>query len=488
MIYIKVENYKYNLDIYELVRVFFPNDELVPIESIDEFKEGYLLDLNLETRDNKLYGISKLYHNDKLLSNASVDIDSININRPRDKTIKNGLKKSIYEALIKLTDKSVPWGILTGIRPTKIVHELMEKSTPKEDIFNILTKEYKVNEEKSKLIIDVSNKQEKYIYPIDKDKYSLYIGIPFCPSRCIYCSFTSYPVGKFSGIIDEYVDKLIYEIKCISNMMRNKRINTVYIGGGTPTSIPSDSLKRIIMAVNEYFGRENIKEFTVEAGRPDTIDEKTLIMLKSQKINRISINPQTMNDSTLKTIGRNHTSEDIINAYNLAKSIGIENINMDLIVGLPGEGVEEIKNTLDKIKDLNPENLTVHTLAVKRGSIYKDHMKEYNLEDQSIIQAMLNETKYFADKNDLEPYYLYRQKHIVGNFENIGYAKIGHECIYNISIMEERESIIGAGVGSTTKIYYPDENRLERIFNFKDFKEYVTRIDELVEKKQKIIS
>jgi len=266
-------------------------------------------------------------------------------------------------------------------------------------------------------------------------------------------------------------------------MMKDRKLDSVYIGGGTPTSIPIRELERIIQTVYQEFG-EHIKEFTVEAGRPDTIDKEVLQMLKDNNINRISINPQTMNDKTLKIIGRNHSSQDIIKAYNMAKDIGIPTINMDLIIGLPGEGIEEIGHTLNLLGKLDPENLTVHTLAVKRGSKYSENIDKFDRKDIDIIQNMIDETKLFAEKMHLNPYYLYRQKHMLGNFENIGYAKEGYECIYNISMMEEKETIIGAGMGSSSKIYYMRENRIGRIPNFKDLKEYINRIDELLEKKK----
>lgn len=486
MISILLNGYEFNHDIYELIRVFFPHKDFTVIESIDDYTEGYLIDFSLINIGQILYAITNLYYNQDLISKSKENISQVYINRDMDKSIRIGIKKSLYNALAVVLDNELSWGILTGIRPTKIVHELIRKNTPNNIIFDILTREYKINKEKANLLMSISSAQMKYLYPLDENKYSLYIGIPFCPSRCLYCSFPSLPIGRYSHLIEEYVEKLIYEIDSIKDIMGNKSINTVYIGGGTPTSIPINSLKRIIEAVYKNFGINNIKEFTVEAGRPDTINLDVLKMFRQQQINRISINPQTMNDKTLKLIGRNHTSNDIINAYKMAKDVGIGNINMDLIVGLPGEGVDDIKNTLNILEKLNPQNITVHTLAVKRGSNFKDHIEDFNIQNEKIVEKMLQETREFAEKMKLEPYYLYRQKHIIGNLENIGYAKSGSECIYNISIMEEKETIMGAGVGSTSKIYYPDQNRVNRIFNFKDLKEYLLRTDELIIRKRNL--
>ena len=479
MVSIAISGFDYNHDIYELLRVFFPNEEIVQLDDINSNKEDYMVELNV--RCNRC--ITNLYYNKKLLSSYEENLEKININREVDKTLRVGIKKSLYNCLERELNTHLPWGILTGIRPGKIADELFEKDTNEINIFNILTEEYKIRKDNAKLLIDISKKQKKYIYPIDNDRYSLYISIPFCPTRCIYCSFPSLPIKKFDDEIPKYINTLIYELKCISEMMKDRKLDSLYIGGGTPTSIPIRELERIIQTVYQEFG-EHIKEFTVEAGRPDTIDKEVLQMLKDNNINRISINPQTMNDKTLKTIGRNHSSQDIIKAYNMAKDIGIPTINMDLIIGLPGEGIEEIGHTLNLLGKLDPENLTVHTLAVKRGSKYSENIDKFDRKDIDIIQNMIDETKLFAEKMHLNPYYLYRQKHMLGNFENIGYAKEGYECIYNISMMEEKETIIGAGMGSSSKIYYMRENRIGRIPNFKDLKEYINRIDELLEKKK----
>lgn len=489
MIYIKMNGFKYNNEIFELIRSFFHEKEIreYSIENQEDLGENLLIDFNLIKENGKLYGKTQIYLGDKILAVASEDISKIYINREYDKTVKAGVKKSIYTALSYITSIEHPWGVLTGIRPGKIVHDLMEKDTQDDLIMDILTKEYLVRDDKAKLITQISKRQQQHIYPIVKEKYSLYVGIPFCPTRCTYCSFASFPTQRYSKYIDEYVGKLIYEIKEIKELMKDYTINTVYIGGGTPTAIPAKSLERVIAAVYDAFGYSNINEMTVEAGRPDTIDEDVLSMMSDYQVHRLSINPQTMNDKTLNLIGRNHTSEDIIRAYNLAREKGFENINMDLILGLPEETINDLETTLKKIKILEPDSITVHTLAVKRGSAFKQSVDKQAFNERDTIEAMIDKTALFAEENDLHPYYLYRQKEMLGNYENVGYAKEGKECIYNISIMEERESIVGAGVGATTKMYYPDGNRIERIFNFKDLREYLMRTEELIDRKRKLI-
>ncbi len=489
MIYIYLEGHDFKYDLFQLIKAFFPNEEIIFLENQEEYNnEEYLLKNILYERDNKTYAKTSLYLEGSFLIDKVQCIDDIDIGKDSIKqSIKIGIKKTVYESLLSISDRNMPWGVLTGIRPVKIVHDLLDRKVNEAKILNILIKEYKLAPSKAELIINISKRQRKYIYPLNKDKFSLYISIPFCPSRCVYCSFPSVPVERYKSFIQDYRYKLIWEIQKIKELMEGKSINTVYIGGGTPTAIPPKDLEKIIEGVYLNFGEENIKEFTVEAGRPDTINEEILNILNKNNIDRISINPQTMNDETLKLIGRNHNKEDIKRAYHLAKEIGFKVINMDLIVGLPSEGKDEIIKTLIEIEKLNPENLTVHTLAVKRGSKFKQTMDKYTIGNQDTIEEMIEETINFASKMNLNPYYLYRQKQMMGNFENVGYSKEGRECIYNMVIMEEKETIMAAGMGAVSKIFFPEENRIERIPNFKDMKEYLERTDELIERKEKAL-
>ena len=487
MIYIFLNGHDCKYDLFQLTKAFFPNKEIIFLESKDEYKdEGYLLESILYEEGNKTYAKATLYLDGCFYKEKTECINDIDIERNSIRqSIKIGVKKSIYNTLLSIAEKNMPWGILTGIRPVKIVHNLLDNKVTEGRILDILTKEYKLAPNKAKIIINISKKQRKYIYPLDKDRFSLYVSIPFCPTRCVYCSFPSVPVDKYSSFIEDYTETLIWEINKIKELMEGKFINTVYIGGGTPTAIPIKNLEKIIEAIYSNFGVEHIKEFTVEAGRPDTINKEVLTMLNRHDIDRISINPQTMNDETLKLIGRKHNNEDIIRAYYLAKEIGFNVVNMDLIVGLPSEGKDEIIKTLMEIEKLNPENLTVHTLAVKRGSKFKETMDRYTVGDQSTIEEMIQETVNFANKMNLKPYYLYRQKQIMGNLENVGYSKEGMECIYNMAIMEEKETIMAAGMGAVSKIFFPEGNNIKRVPNFKGMKEYLERTDELIERKKR---
>lgn len=489
MVKVSLINHEVKNELFELIRVFFPKEEIILIENDLSFTgDGLYIISALEDLNGKLYSSTKVYRNDNLISQSSEDIASIKIYRDSiEKNIRVGIKKSLYNALIKISDNDIPWGVLTGIRPVKIVHELLDKEIEDEEIIRVLTNEYRLHKSKANLILDIGKRQRYHIYPLDKRRFSLYISIPFCPTRCLYCSFPTLTLGRFSNYIEAYVSNLINEFRAIRQFTEGMKINTVYIGGGTPTAIPPKEMEKIIQEVYKSFGENNIREFTVEAGRPDTITEEYLRVLYQHNIRRISINPQTMNDNTLKLIGRQHTAEDIINCYGLAKEMGFPIINMDLIIGLPGEGLSEIQNTLEQIEKLDPENLTVHTLSIKRGSKFINSLEEYDIENQNTIEKMLNETVKYAKKAKLIPYYLYRQKLILGNFENVGYAKPNMECIYNIAIMEEKETIIGAGMGAVSKLFYPEENRIERIPNFRDIKEYIERIDEQIVNKEKSI-
>lgn len=489
MIYIHLSGHNFEYEVRELTRVFFFNEEIKFIDNIDEYKEGILINSRLNDDGKKLESVVEIYEDNQLVYFDTLDIDTIDIGRDDVyKKIKVGITANLYNGLNIISLAKAPWGILTGVRPLKIVHDLLDKNYSLHSINRILTEGYKLFPEKADLLINIAIKQRKYIYPLDKRRFSLYIAIPFCPTRCIYCSFPSCSIDRYGDMVDIYTDKLIYELNEIGKLMEDYYISTVYIGGGTPTAIPAKNLERIIKTVYNNFDKEKIQEFTVEAGRPDTINYEILEMLKDNHISRISINPQTMNDKTLKLIGRKHTSWDIVDVYRKAREVGFPVINMDLIVGLPSEGVEEIKMTLNRIEELDPENLTVHTLAVKRGSKFKDVMDQYQINDQNIINQMLKETSNFAKRMGLEPYYLYRQKLMLGNFENVGYAKKGKECLYNIKMMEEKETIIAAGMGAVSKVYYPEEDRIERVPNVKSLKEYVDRVDEMIERKRKFIS
>ena len=482
-IYVYLEGHDFKHEASSLLKALYPIDEIIFIQEKALVDNQSLLIENILLME-KLQSITIASKNGQVISKSTSDIREIDIKVNDEKRIlKLGIKKSIVDCISKTCETKLPWGVLTGIRPTKIVHELLDKSLYEEQIIDILTKEYKLDIEKAKLMLEIARKEREYIYPLDDDKYSLYISIPFCPTRCLYCSFPSNDINSSRDFVDIYTESLIFELKEMSYVMKNKILDTVYIGGGTPTAIPSSNLDRIIKSVYKHFGT-NMREFTVEAGRPDTIDLEMLTMLRVNKIKRISINPQTMNENTLKTIGRKHSVEDIINSFNMAKELGFETINMDLILGLPGEDEKDVMRTMKCIEQLNPENLTVHSMSLKRASDLKKDVEKYKRTDQSELENMLAITKRYSQNMNLKPYYMYRQQQILGNFENVGYSMIEHECIYNMLIMEEKQTIIALGAGATSKIYSSETGRVKRVANVKNLEEYINRVEEMVEKKR----
>ena len=402
------------------------------------------------------------------------------------KATKNTMKRLVYSVMSKVTGKELPWGTLTGIRPTKIPMSLMERKKPLDDeqIYRYMKENYYVSDEKIKLSREIAKKEINILKEIDyKEGYSLYIGIPFCPSTCLYCSFTSYNIDAYRNKVDGYIDALIKEIDYAANTFRDKKLNTVYFGGGTPTTLSPDQLERLIGKVKNSFDFSHVKEFTVEAGRPDSITREKLKVLKKYGVTRISINPQTMKQETLDIIGRKHTVEQVREAFVMAREEGFDNINMDFIVGLPNEGIDDVRYTMEEAVKLNPDSITVHSLAVKRAArlnMFKDEYKELSIENNQEIMKL---TADYAKKMGMEPYYLYRQKNIAGNMENVGYAREGKTGIYNILIMEEKQTIVALGAGSVTKYVYPDGEQLERVDNVKNVDQYIERIDEMIERK-----
>lgn len=404
------------------------------------------------------------------------------------KNFKRIFKRKLFLLLTKYTGKTIPWGILTGIRPTKLVNEFIDSGMCKSDVISTLKKDYFVTDNKADLLYEVAENQRDMFLNSKSNSISLYIGIPFCPTRCIYCSFSSSTIGQYKKVIDLYVDTLLKEVQHTGKLIKdnNFEIESVYIGGGTPTSLEVHQLSRLLAGIEEYLDFSNLKEYTIEAGRPDTIDTDKLKAIKNSLVTRISINPQTMNAITLEKIGRKHSPEDIEKAYYMARAMGFDNINMDLICGLPGEDITMFKNTLERIKPMKPDSLTVHTMAIKRASRLTEEKENYNLETQyKQVSEMVDVAREYAKDMGLVPYYLYRQKNILGNQENVGYSVKNKECLYNIQIMEERQSIFACGAGAATKLVFPN-NRIERAFNVKTVEEYLRRVDEMIERKVKL--
>ena len=408
--------------------------------------------------------------------------------RPEDiKALKNAVKRGIFDAFSGLTGKSLPWGILTGVKPVKIVRELYQKGRSLEEIFDYMKEYYLLNDDKAGLLIETLKNQYEQSSEKSSDNVGIYLGIPFCPTRCVYCSFTANVAKK--GEIERYLEALYKEIEYVSSKMKEKGIMTesFYIGGGTPTTLSAEQLDDLLNRIFSSFDMSRCMEFTVEAGRPDTITREKLEVIKKYGIKRISINPQSMNEKTLAAIGRLHSPQQIREAYKLAKDVGIEMINMDLIAGLPGEEPEDFKRTLDEVAAFDPANITIHTLALKRASKLKEEDSEFNYREVEKPEKMVDVSRSVMESLGYKPYYLYRQKYMVGNLENIGYAKPGTECLYNIKTMDERQTMIALGAGGISKRYYPGENRIERAANVSNYEIYIERIDEMLERKNQLI-
>lgn len=402
---------------------------------------------------------------------------------------KNLIKRTLYQLLKEQTKRELPWGTLTGIRPTKIAMAKLQEGCGKKQIHDYLKETYYTSEEKISLSIDVAARELELLRAIDYERgYSLYIGIPFCPTTCLYCSFTSFPIGQWEGRTSLYLDALFKEIDYAAERMKGRPLDTVYFGGGTPTSLSPEDLERIFLKLETVFPIDKVKEFTVEAGRPDSITREKLEVLKAHGINRISVNPQTMKQETLNLIGRRHTVEQVKDTFHMAREMGFENINMDLIVGLPGETAEDVRQTMEEIKALRPDSITVHSLAIKRAAKLNIFREQYENLKITNTQELINMTARYAEELGLKPYYLYRQKNMAGNFENVGYSLPGKECIYNILIMEEKQTIMACGAGTTTKVLYPAENRLERAENVKDVEQYIGRVEEMINRKEKLLA
>ncbi len=402
---------------------------------------------------------------------------------------KNEIKRTLYRLLKAQTGRELPWGTLTGIRPTKIAMTKFSEGRDEAWIRNYMKETYYTSEEKIDLSIDVAKRERRLLQTIDyRNGYSLYIGIPFCPTTCLYCSFTSFPIGKWEGRTGLYLEALFCEMEYVAGRMAGKPLETVYFGGGTPTSLSPGDLDAILCKLKSTFPMEHVQEFTVEAGRPDSITREKLEVLRKHGISRISINPQTMKQETLDLIGRRHTVEMVKEKYHLARGLGFDNINMDLIVGLPEETIDDVRQTMEEIKALKPDSVTVHSLAIKRAARLNMDKERYGGLKIVNTQEMIDMTARYAREMGLNPYYLYRQKNMAGNFENVGYAAPGKECIYNILIMEEQQTIMACGAGTTTKVLYPSENRLERAENVKEVEQYISRIDEMIARKERLIA
>ena len=491
------ENYEY--DVQALVKSFYPKEQvyvLTPATREDRRRElsgkaRLKVEIGENTADLMFDGESYRYkwsENGEIPPQWPVSERGEVLQEILARGFKDGFKRFLYDVLSQDTGKTLPWGNLTGIRPTKIAYGMLEQEKSDRFILEYYRQNHYVSMEKADLALEIAKRERKLLSGIHyQGGYSLYIGIPFCPTTCLYCSFTSFPIAGYRNLVEKYIDCLIREMEFVAEAMKGKLLDSVYIGGGTPTTLEPTQLDRVLGKLKGLFDFSTVQEFTVEAGRADSITEEKLKVLYDHGVSRISVNPQTMNQETLDIIGRRVSVRQVEQAYALARKAGFDNINTDLILGLPGELEEDVKRTIDRVVSLAPDSLTVHSLAIKRASKMSQWIQEngvsmlHNTDETMAIAAE------GARRLGLVPYYLYRQKNMSGNFENVGYAREGKFGLYNILIMEEVQTIVALGAGSITKRVHPD-GLIERCENVKEVSQYIERIDEMIGRKRVLLS
>lgn len=470
-----VKNHNFHFELENLTRLFFPNEKITVIRDFSEPQPPYIytevsdkitISVNIGSFNKSETAVKKLADDDNELVSAQL----------------------LYKLLCDFTGLTQPWGILTGVRPVKLLRRLAEESS-EEQAVKKFEKDFFVSNEKIALSRETEHNERKILELSKPESFSLYVGIPFCPSRCSYCSFVMASIERAEKLIEPYTKLLCEEIKLTAEIANKLglRLETVYFGGGTPTTLSAEQLDTVLRTVNKSFDMSTCREFTVEAGRPDTIDIAKLFALKENKVDRISINPQTVNDEVLKTIGRKHTAQQFFDAFELARKCGFDNINTDLIAGLPTDTPESFKNSLDSIVRLNAECITVHTLCMKRASRLTTEGVTLDLQQARDAREMLAYTQNILGQNEYILYYMYRQSRMVGNLENVGWSKKGFESLYNVYVMDETHTILACGSGGVTKLKRNNPDYLERIFNFKYPYEYIDRFDELIQRKSGIM-
>lgn len=470
-----VKNHNFHFELENLTRLFFPNEKITVIRDFSEPQPPYIytevsdkitISVNIGSFNKSETAVKKLTDDDNELVSAQL----------------------LYKLLCDFTGLTQPWGILTGVRPVKLLRRLAEESS-EEQAVKKFENDFFVSNEKIALSRETEHNERKILELSKPESFSLYVGIPFCPSRCSYCSFVMASIERAEKLIEPYTKLLCEEIKQTAEIANKLglRLETVYFGGGTPTTLSAEQLDTVLGTVNNSFDMSTCREFTVEAGRPDTIDIAKLFALKENKVDRISINLQTVNDEVLKTIGRKHTAQQFFDAFELARKCGFDNINTDLIAGLPTDTPESFKNSLDSIVRLNAECITVHTLCMKRASRLTTEGVTLDLQQARDAREMLAYTQNILGQNEYIPYYMYRQSRMVGNLENVGWSKRGFESLYNVYVMDETHTILACGSGGVTKLKRNNPDYLERIFNFKYPYEYIDRFDELIQRKSGIM-
>lgn len=470
--------HSFNYEIEKVCRLFLPFEK---IEFIDEVIDGDQVAVTILEENKAFAGLS--LNGEKYCTQEN--IFNINDNRECERVVASLL----FKCFVHLTGYSPKWGIVTGIRPARLFSAVCDEFKSKEEAKDYFKEKFFVDKQKISLCEETHLSEEKIINLSSPKSFSLYVSIPFCPSRCSYCSFVSHSIEKASKLIPQYVDYLLEEIIKTADISRSLglKLETVYVGGGTPTTLEPEFLEKLLSTLKDNFDFSSVREFTVEAGRPDTITKEKLTVLKNFGVERISINPQTLNDDVLNIIGRKHTVADFYNAFKIAREVGFDCINTDIIAGLPGDSLVSFKNTLENILKLSPENVTVHALSMKRSSKLNVTGAFPEIEVGRVADEMVSFARNTLSANKINPYYMYRQSKTVGNLENVGYSIKNKECLYNVYIMDETHTILGCGASAVTKLKEPYGKSIERIFNFKYPYEYINRYDEMIARKKGIV-
>ena len=482
--------FTHTYEIEMLARMLFPALSLMPAEALPQLDaaQDYLLaemaaDATCDDGDWRL--MVTLRRGGSLYTGEEASKPDIS---EKERVV--ALARVLYGTALQSGCRALRWGILTGIRPVKLFHSLAAQGLTEQEANAQLCARYLLTEEMAQLAQTIRRSEKRINDQSLPMGFSLYISIPFCPQRCSYCSFVSQSVDRMRPLVAPYVEQLCAEIAEIGQIAKRLglTLQTIYFGGGTPTTLSAEQLTKIFLQIDNAFDRSNLLEYTVEAGRPDTIDRERLLALKAAGVTRLSVNPQTMNDDVLSAVGRKHTAGQVVEAFALSREIGFESINMDLIAGLPGDTPESFENSLKKVLALNPDNITVHTLTLKRASALSEDpaavAEQYARHAQ--VAQMVDTARRLICAAGYAPYYLYRQKNAVGSLDNTGYAKPGKEGLYNVFIMDETHTILAAGAGAVTKLRAPYGEAIERIYNFKYPAEYLSRYEILSNRKERV--
>ncbi len=470
-----VSNHPYRYDMENISTIFFPYEKIKIFEN--SCVESDAVTVSTEINGNILTVDAVVYDKHKK--------KSLNADKTTDK--KSALSILLYDVLSEILEITYPWGLLYGVRPARRMHALTD-SLSEQEAKRIFKEKYLVNDAKTELTAAVMHRENRIIALSECKSFSLYISIPFCPTRCSYCSFVSHSIENTVKLVEPYVELLKKEIEETGKYAKalGLRLETVYFGGGTPTTLSAHQLSSIFDAVEKHFDLSTVREYTVEAGRPDTVTKERLLALKAAGVTRISINPQTFNDAVLKRIGRQHSAEETIAAFNLARSCGFNHINMDFIAGLPDDSVASFKKSICKGIELNAESITVHTLSLKSGAYMATKESAFDSSPKKIVASMVDFSNSVLSENGYYPYYMYRQGKSLGNLENVGWCKNGFDGLYNVFMMDETHTVLSVGAGAVIKLKNQNTGKIERIYNYKYPYEYIDRFDEILKRKNSI--